>query len=91
MIPAKEDFIFQGEKPNRGKPISLVILTTKLESSENSYAPTVKKIMAKSSAMNFKCVVINTSQGEIEKTETGSFYVRNKGSQKKYEIDTKAL
>jgi len=90
VIPAKEDFIFQGEKPNRGKPISLVILTTKLESSENSYAPTVKKIMAKSSAMNFKCVVINTSQGEIEKTETGSFYVRNKGSQKKYEIDTKS-
>jgi ribosomal protein S6--L-glutamate ligase len=90
VITEQEEFVFQGGKPNQGKPISLIILTTKLESKENSYAPTVKKMMAKSSAMNFKCVVVDTSQGEIEKTESGSFYIRNKGSKNKYEIEPKS-
>ena len=88
----QEDFVFQGAgKPKAGfkKPISLIILTTKLESKKNTLAPTVKKMMEKSSSLGFKCIIINTSQGEIEKTESGSFFIRNKGSQIKHEIDIK--
>lgn len=92
LLTKEEDFVFQGAgKPKAGfkKPISLIILTTKLESKKNSLAPTVKKMMEKSSSLGFKCIIINTSQGEIEKTESGSFFIRNKGSQNKYEIDIK--
>lgn len=89
MVQEQESFIFQGVKKSLQKPISLVILTTKLESTSGAYAPTVKKMMEKSSTLGFKCVVIDTSQGEIEKTETGNFYIRNKGSKNKYEIDVK--
>jgi RimK family alpha-L-glutamate ligase len=88
----EEDFIFHGANkipaPNK-KPISLVILTTELESKKNSLAPTVKKMMQKSASLGFKCIIINTSHGEIERTETGSFFIRNKGSQNKYEIDVR--
>ena len=92
LLTKEEDFVFQGAgKPKIGpkKPISLVILTTKLESKKNTLAPTVKKMMEKSSSLGFKCIIINTSQGEIEKSETGSFFIRNKGSNNKYEIDIK--
>lgn len=92
LLTKEEDFVFQGAgKPKAGfkKPISLIILTTKLESKKNALAPTVKKMMEKSSSLGFKCIIINTSQGEIEKTETGSFFIRNKGSQTKHEIDIK--
>lgn len=92
LLTEQEDFVFQGAgKPKTGfkKPISLIILTTKLESKKNTLAPTVKKMMEKSSSLGFKCIIINTSQGEIEKTESGSFFIRNKGSQIKHEIDIK--
>lgn len=92
LLTEQEGFVFQGaEKPKAvsKKPISLIILTTKLESKKNTLAPTVKKMMEKSNSLGFKCIIINTSQGEIEKTETGSFFIRNKGSQIKYEIDIK--
>jgi|688.fasta_scaffold05187_20 RimK family alpha-L-glutamate ligase len=88
----EDDFIFHGANkvpaPSK-KPVSLVILTTELESKKNSLAPTVKKMMQKSSSLGFKCIIINTSHGEIERTETGSFFIRNKGSQNKYEIDVR--
>jgi ribosomal protein S6--L-glutamate ligase len=88
----EDNFVFQGsnntEKAGK-KPISLIILTTKLEAKQKTLAPTVKKMQEKSTSMGFKCIVINTSQGEIEKTETGSFFIRNKGSQNKSEIDVK--
>ena len=90
LIQEEENFIFQGANKiaTKGKkPISLVILTTKLEAKQKTLAPTVKKMQEKSASMGFKCIVINTSQGEIEKSESGSFFIRNKGSQKKYEID----
>lgn len=92
-LTEKEDnFIFHGSNkvaaPNK-KPISLVILTTELESKKNALAPTVKKMMQKSPSLGFKCIIINTSQGEIERTESGSYFIRNKGSQNKYEIDVR--
>lgn len=92
LLNKDEDFVFQGAGKQAGdfkKPISLIILTTKLESKKNTLAPTVKKMMEKSGSLGFKCIVINTAQGEIEKTETGSFFIRNKGSQAKHEIDIK--
>ena len=58
LLTKEEDFVFQGAgKPKVGpkKPISLVILTTKLESKKNTLAPTVKKMM----------------EGAIEFTEAG--------------------
>ncbi|MGI9143364.1 MAG: ATP-grasp domain-containing protein, partial [Fluviibacter sp.] len=88
----QEGFVFQGAEKAKAiskKPISLIVLTTKLESKKNTLAPTVKKMMEKSNSLGFKCIIINTSQGEIEKTETGSFFIRNKGSQIKHEIDIK--
>lgn len=92
LIENEDNFVFQGANkvplPNK-KPISLVILTTELESKKNSLAPTVKKMMQKSASLGFKCIIVNTSQGEIERTETGSFFIRNKGSQNKYEIDVR--
>lgn len=92
LLTEQEGFVFQGAgKPKAvsKKPISLIILTTKLESKKNTLAPTVKKMMEKSNSLGFKCIIINTAQGEIEKTETGSFFIRNKGSQVKHEIDIK--
>jgi ribosomal protein S6--L-glutamate ligase len=92
LLNKEEDFVFQGAGKRTSefkKPISLIILTTKLESKKNTLAPTVKKMMEKSKSLGFKCIIINTSQGEIEKTETGSFFIRNKGGQIKHEIDIK--
>jgi len=84
-----KDFRFAGiSGKEQKKPISLVILTTRLEAKQDK-APTVQKMLDKSQSMGFKCVVIDTAQGEIERNESGNFFIRNKGDQKKYEIDTK--
>ena len=89
-LQTEDNFIFHGASKKRGvKPTSLIILTTRLEAKEKTLAPTVKKIQEKSDSMGFKCIIINTAQGEIEKTEGGNFFIKNKGSHKKYEIDIK--
>jgi RimK family alpha-L-glutamate ligase len=85
-----QEFVFKGatNKLRNKKPISIVVLTTRLDAKQ-SKAPTVRKISEKADLMGFKCIVIDTESGEIEKTETGSFFIKNKGYIKKYEIDIK--
>ena len=85
-----QEFVFKGStsKVRNKKPISIVVLTTKLDAKQTQ-APTVRKISEKADLMGFKCIVIDTESGEIEKTETGSFFIKNKGYNKKYEIDIK--
>jgi len=91
ILDEQEDFIFQGiSKVKRfKKPISLVILTTRLEAKQTK-APTVRKMMEKSESMGFKCIIIDTAQGEVERNESGNYFIRNKDKQKKYEIDLKS-
>jgi len=91
ILEEQEDFIFQGiSKVKRfKKPISLVILTTRLEAKQTK-APTVRKMMEKSESMGFKCIIIDTAQGEVERNESGNYFIRNKDKQKKYEIDLKS-
>ena len=89
FLDNQNDFIFQGApKKVNNKIISLVILTTKLEAKQDK-APTVKKILDKSESMGFKCIIIDTAQGEIERNVAGNFFIRNKSEQKKYEISIK--
>jgi ribosomal protein S6--L-glutamate ligase len=84
-----KDFRFSGiSGKEHKKPISLVILTTRLEAKQDK-APTVQKMLDKSQSMGFRCIVIDTAQGEIERNESGNFFIRNKGDQKKFEIDPK--
>ena len=85
-----QDFVFKGTdtaKPLK-RPISVVILTTRLDAKQEK-APTVKKMLDKSELMRFKCIIIDTSQGEIERNQEGNYFIRNKGSKKKYEINVK--
>lgn len=89
FLDNQDDFVFQGiSKKENKNPISLVILTTRLEAKQDK-APTVKKMLEKSQLMGFKCIIIDTAQGEIERNVSGNFFIRNKGEQKKYEIDIK--
>ena len=69
LLTKEEDFVFQGAgKPKVGpkKPISLVILTTKLESKKNTLAPPVKKMMEKSSSLGLKKAKQEASLLEIK-------------------------
>ena len=79
-----KDFRFSGiSGKQHKKTISLVILTTRLEAKQDK-APTVQKMLDKSQSMGFRCIVIDTAQGEIERNESGNFFIRNKGDQKKF-------
>jgi ribosomal protein S6--L-glutamate ligase len=81
------EFVFKGfDGDKKSKTISLVILTTKLEAKEDK-APTVRKMVEKSGSIGFKCIVIDTAQGEIVKNAEGNFFIKNKGEKKKYQIE----
>ena len=86
MEKSISNFVFKGKsKVKKEKPSSLIVLTTRLGKS-GAIAPTVKKLVAKCAKRGIKCVVIDTPYGEIEKTESGSYLVGNKG-EKKVEVD----
>jgi hypothetical protein len=90
IFEQSQDFVFKGAdtaKPLK-KPISVVILTTRLDAKQEK-APTVKKMQDKSELIGFKCIIIDTAQGEIERNQEGNYFIRNKGSKKKYEINAR--
>lgn len=86
MTETIKDFVFRGKSPSgNNKAKTVIVLTTKLEA-RNDKAPTVSKLVEKCKERGIKCVVIDTSSGEIEKTISGLFIIGDKRG-KRTEVD----
>jgi len=86
MAETIKDFVFKGKiTSGDNKAKALIVLTTKLEA-KNDKAPTVSKLVEKCKERGLKCIVIDTTSGEIEKTSSGLYIIGDKNG-KKSEVD----
>jgi len=72
-----EKFIFKGVK-GKERPLTVVILTTKLGKSLKN-APTTEKITKICEERGVKCIIVDTEKGSIQKTPKGTFLISSRG------------
>jgi RimK family alpha-L-glutamate ligase len=72
-----EKFVFKGVK-GKERPLTLVILTTKLGKSLKN-APTTDKIMKICEERGVRCIIIDTEKGSIQKTNKGTYLISSRG------------
>jgi RimK family alpha-L-glutamate ligase len=76
-----EKFVFKGIK-GKDRPLTVVILTTKLGKSLKN-APTTDKIMKICEEKGVRCIIIDTEKGSIQKTPKGTFLISSNGDKPK--------
>ena len=82
-----EKFVFKGIK-GKDRPLTVVILTTKLGKSLKN-APTTDKIMKICEERGVRCIIIDTEKGSIQKTPKGTFLISSNGDKPKEITDFK--
>ena len=72
-----EKFVFKGIK-SKERPLTVVILTTKLGKSLKN-APSTEKITKICEERGVRCIIIDTEKGSIQKTSKGTFLISSRG------------